>query len=932
MDYKSTLNLPKTEFPMKADLPRREPETLTRWEELRLYDRIREARRGRPAFILHDGPPYANGDIHIGHALNKILKDLIVRYRTMRGDAAPYVPGWDCHGMPIEHQLFKELALTKQQIDQVSFRAKARAYAQRFVAIQREQFQRLGVLGDWDHPYLTMDASYELTILKVFKELVKAGAIYHGKKPVYWCATCETALAEAEVEYEKKTSPSLYVSFPVKSPSMRNSLEGAEALAWTTTPWTIPANVALAFHPDGDYVIMKVKWAGKQRRLLVARRRAETAFKAHIQNLETLGESLIKGSELEGMTFCHPLLDRDVKGVVDNGVSLEEGTGVVHIAPGHGQEDYLIGQRYQLPVLSPVDAQGRFTQDVGLDDVVQKSVVGKDANGHVMKLLEANGHLHRPGDLGGEIEHDYPHCWRCKQPVIFRATPQWFLRVDEPLRHKLLASVKTVQWIPPAGESRMTGMLDARPDWCLSRQRYWGVPIPVLHCDTCQVPILDLAVIEQIERRLSEWGTDFWFTAKPEDFLPQGHGPCGGGKHLRKETDILDVWFDSGVSHEAVLKQREGLRWPASLYLEGSDQHRGWFQVSLISAVALHGKPPYERVLTHGFVMDGEGRKMSKSLGNVIAPQEVIERYGADILRLWVASCDYREDVRISGVILEQTAETYRKIRNTFWYLLANLYDFDPARHSRPPAQWPEMDRWAIQRAQQLLDEVTQAYEAYQFHQVVRAVYQFCVVDLSAFYLDALKDRLYTEGADAPRRRCAQSALYGILNALVRALAPILPMTTDEVWQLMRRARWVDEPSVHVAAWPAALVDRADEDLARRWQHFLEVRDQAMKALEEQRSQGLLGSPLEAQVRLSIGDSALRTLCEAHRATLAEAFVVSEVQVDDHPDPDGPIGVGVERAGGTKCQRCWRYQRSVGTNTAHPQLCDRCVGVITGKS
>ncbi|OGX31827.1 MAG: isoleucine--tRNA ligase [Omnitrophica WOR_2 bacterium RIFCSPHIGHO2_12_FULL_64_13] len=924
MDYKSTLNLPRTDFPMKADLPRREPETLQRWEELRLYDRLREARRGQPAFILHDGPPYANGDIHIGHALNKILKDLIVRYRTMRGDDAPYVPGWDCHGMPIEHQLFKELALTKQQIDQVSFRAKARAYAQRFVTIQRSQFQRLGVLGDWDHPYLTMEAGYELTTLRMFKELVKAGSIYYGKKPVYWCATCETALAEAEVEYEDRLDTSMYVRFPVIKVASEVSVptglikKGLAVAVWTTTPWTLPANVALCFHPSAEYVVLSsATWNAP---IVVAAALADRLT-------QVLGgaspDELWRGSGrlLGGLRAKAPFRDVASVGVLDEHVSMGDGTGVIHIAPGHGHEDYLIGQANKLETLSPVDHQGKFTAEV-------PAYAGQtvwDANPKIIAELRLRGLLLKEESL----THSYPHCWRCKQPVIFRATPQWFLRVDEPLRRKLLSSVKTVQWIPPSGESRMTGMLEARPDWCLSRQRYWGTPIPVLHCEPCQQPILEVSVIEQIERTLARRGVEAWFTDAPNDLAPQARCPRCRGTQLRKDTDILDVWFDSGVSHEAVLKPREDLRWPASLYLEGSDQHRGWFQVSLIPAVALHGKPPYERVLTHGFVMDGEGRKMSKSLGNVIAPQEVIERYGADILRLWVASCDYREDVRISQVILEQTAETYRKIRNTFRYLLANLYDFDPARHSRPPAQWPEMDRWAIQRAQQLLDEIHQAYEAYQFHQVVRAVYQFCVVDLSAFYLDALKDRLYTEAADADRRRCAQSALYGILDALVRALAPILPMTAEEIWQLMRRARWVDEPSVHVAAWPEALLDRADEDLTRRWQQFLEVRDQAMKALEEQRSQGRLGSPLEAQVRLSIGDPALRTLCEAYRETLAEAFVVSEVWVDNHPD--GPIGVVVERAGGSKCQRCWRYQRSVGTNAAHPQLCDRCLNVVRGK-
>ncbi len=937
-DYKATLNLPKTAFAMKADLVTREPEILRLWASLRLYERIQQARAGRPPFILHDGPPYANGDIHIGHALNKILKDVIVRYKAMRNFASPYVPGWDCHGMPIEHQLFKELGITKSQISQVDFRTQAKAYAKRYVDIQGEQFKRLGVLGDWDHPYLTMEKAYELTIIRVFKELVKRGLVYWGKKPVYWCLNCETALAEAEVEYETKRSPSVYVSFPVKSVPGK-ALEGVEALVWTTTPWTLPGNMALAFHPSGEYVLMEVKWQGKRRRLLIARRCAETEFRAHVTNWETLGDTAIEGSHLEGAVFRHPFLDRDVKGVVDEGVSLEEGTGVVHIAPGHGEEDYAIGQRYRLPVLSPVDEQGRFTEEVGLPEFVGANVTTKDTNDRIRKSLELVDRYHDLPDKEKELDHEYPHCWRCKQPVIFRATPQWFLRVDDALRAQLLAAVKQVRWIPEAGLGRIEGMLEHRPDWCLSRQRYWGTPIPVLHCLTCQEPILDAASIERIERRFAQDGTDIWFTAQAEDLLPGGCPQCGG-KQLRKETDILDVWFDSGVSHEAVLKSRQELRWPASLYLEGSDQHRGWFQVSLIPAVALRGRPPYEQVLTHGFVVDGEGRKMSKSLGNVIAPQEVIDRCGAEILRLWVASCDYREDVRISEAILEQVVEAYRKIRNTFRYLLANLYDFLPSRDRQPVEVMPELDRWALQQTQQLLETVTDAYEAYQFHQAFRAIYQFCVLDLSAFYLDSLKDRLYTEAADAPKRRCAQTALYDILVVLVKLLAPMLAMTTEEVWQAMRKSALIEEPSVHLALWPTTLVQTVEKEFTGRWEMFFHVRDLVMKALEDQRSADVIGSPLEARVTLAVTDVALERLFAQHRQTLAETCVVSEVCVVNAKtagiasprEPSsvvpGLAQVKVERSPGAKCQRCWKYTLTVGMSADHPQLCERCVGVL----
>ncbi|MBI3087978.1 MAG: isoleucine--tRNA ligase [Candidatus Omnitrophica bacterium] len=911
MDYKSTLNLPKTAFPMKADLPAREPQILARWEELRLYEAIQQARAGRPAFILHDGPPYANGDIHIGHALNKILKDVIVRYKTMTGHASPYVPGWDCHGMPIEHQLFKELQLTKHQIDQRAFRDKARAYAQKYVDIQREQFKRLGVLGDWDHPYLTMAQEYELAILRVFKELVKAGYIYRGRKPVYWCAVCETALAEAEVEYEDRQDASIYVKFPVVSPppgGAERFKQPVAAVVWTTTPWTLPANVALCFHPEANYTILE-----GSPRLLVASDLAKG-------DVKPLGA--MRGKELRGMRCQAPFGSRESIAVTDEGVSLEEGTGIVHIAPGHGEEDYAIGARCKLDVLSPVDAQGRFTKDV--PQWTGQTVW--EANPGIIEDLKRRGLLLKEES----ITHSYPHCWRCKQPVIFRATPQWFLRVDDALRKQLLESARTVRWIPEVGLSRMEGMLEHRPDWCLSRQRYWGSPIPVLHCTKCEEPLLDDKVIEDIERTLTAKGPEAWFALPLKELAPGARCPTCGGSDLKKDTDILDVWFDSGVSHEAVLKTRKELRWPAALYLEGSDQHRGWFQVSLIPAVALRGRPPYEQVLTHGFVVDGEGRKMSKSLGNVIAPQEVITRYGAEILRLWVASCDYSEDVRISEPILERVAEAYRKIRNTFRYLLSNLYDFDPRRAGQPAAALPELDRWALQRTAEVMGQIRAAYEAYQFHQAFQAIYQFCVLDLSAFYLDALKDRLYTEAAASLPRRCAQTVLYAILANLVKAAAPILAMTAEEVWQVMRSLKLAEEPSVHLALWPARMVDRVDQEFERRWETFLSIRDRVMKALEEQRMAKVIGSPLDARVTLAVADSQLAGVLERHRDTLAEAFVVSDLCVMKTDGAAGgqDLGVAVERAAGGKCARCWKY-RPLGRHAEHPQLCERCADAVT---
>ncbi len=926
MDYKPTLNLPKTSFPMKAELPIREPVMLARWESEDLYGRIRNARAGRKKFVLHDGPPYANGDIHIGHALNKILKDVIVRYQTLRGSDAPYVPGWDCHGMPIEHQLFKELKLTKQQIAQTEFRQKARAYAERYVGIQRDQFKRLGVLGDWARPYLTMAKEYELTILRVFRELVKAGYIYRGKKPVYWCATCETALAEAEVEYEDRQDTSIYVAFPVVQPP-KNSLEGLQAgrtavAVWTTTPWTLPANVALAFHPEARYLIARQQ--GWTYDLIVA----EPLSGALISVLkagapQTIGSAT--GRQLQGMV-CESPFGRKSIAVTDDGVSMSEGTGVIHIAPGHGQEDYLIGQREKLETLSPVDHQGRFTDEVA----AYKGQTVFEANPRIIEQLQRDQRLlaQQP------ITHSYPHCWRCKQPVIFRATPQWFLSVEhEGLRGRLLKAAKHVAWVPPVGLNRMSGMLETRPDWCLSRQRYWGTPIPVFHCTACQKPVTDANLLKRIEEALAAQGIEAWFTSTPQQLVPGARCPDCQGTALETDKDILDVWFDSGVSHEAVLKQRPDLQWPAQLYLEGSDQHRGWFQVSLIPSVALHGRASYEQVLTHGFVMDGEGRKMSKSLGNVVAPQEVMQRYGADILRLWVASVDYREDVRISEAILGQVAESYRKMRNTFRYLLANLYDFNPQKDRRPAAEFTEVDRWVSDRTRILCETVTQAYDAHQFHDAVRAIYQFCVLDLSSFYLDVLKDRLYTEAAGSSRRRCAQTMLYDILIVLAKLLAPVLAVTSDEVWQLMREAGWVQESSVHLAEWPAAPAEGLDAAGRSRWARFLSMRDVVMKALEAQRASGLIGSPLEAKVTLDISDRALQQACEASREALAEAFVVSAVEVvagevGAAAGVPGLSGVRVERAPGSKCQRCWRYLTSVGSQAAHPQLCERCAHVV----
>ena len=934
MDYKSTLHLPKTPFPMKADLPKREPEMLKRWQEAGLYQAIRRARAGKPTFILHDGPPYANGDIHIGHALNKILKDIIIRYKTLRGFDAPYIPGWDCHGMPIEHQLFKDRKETKASIKQQDFRPLAAAYAMKYVGLQREQFKRLGVTGDWERPYLTLAKDYCLSIIRSFKDLTRKGYIYRGKKPVYWCTMDETALAEAEVEYENRTDTSIFVKFEVDAAKAREVL-GAAAdkptffVIWTTTPWTLPANVAIALNPEEAYSVLPVgdeNW-------IVAAARLDAVLKA--ASLPLAGAPLLTkpGKDLTKLAYRRPFADTHGKVVTDTYVSMEEGTGIVHIAPGHGLQDYAIGQRERLDVLSPVDHRGLFTAEAG---AWAGQLVWK-ANPLIVEDLRARGRL----VAEEKLTHSYPHCWRCKKPVIFRATPQWFLNVEhDGLRGRLRSAAEKVDWIPSVGLSRMSGMLQSRPDWCLSRQRYWGCPIPVLHCTRCQEPILDVAVIELIEASLAQRGIEAWFTETPQQLAPGAACPKCKGSELQKDADILDVWFDSGVSHQAVLRSGvwPELKWPADMYLEGSDQHRGWFQVSLITSVAIDNQAPYRSVLTHGFVMDGGGRKMSKSLGNVVAPQQVMERYGADILRLWVATSDYREDVRISDEILGQAAESYRKIRNTFRYLLANLAGYDPKGHRVWPEAGFSLDNWMLARTSDLLRTLTRAYETHQFHEAAKAAYSFCVSDLSSFYLDAMKDRLYTDAADSPARRCAQTIMYVILQTLVKALSPILVFTTDEIWQLMREAGWVEEFSVHASAWPEAMpVDENDPQI-KKWEPVLAIRVPVMKALEELRAAGTIGSPLEARVDLVLRDPKLEAFCRASADVLAEAFVVSQLAVsapsaqdrDEVTEVPGLAAVRVGRAPGKKCERCWKYLPSVGEDAAHPGLCERCRRVVAG--
>jgi isoleucyl-tRNA synthetase len=921
MDYKKTLNLPQTPFPMKADLPKKEPAMLKAWEEKGLYSKVLQSATGRKKYILHDGPPYANGHIHIGTALNKILKDIIVKAKFMAGFDSCYVPGWDCHGLPIEHEVDKMLGERKTEMSKGEIRRYCREYAANFTDIQREEFKRLGVLGTWANPYLTMNYDYQATIVREFGKFVEGGYLYKGKKPVYWCATCHTALAEAEVEYAPHRSSSIYVKFPLISdigkafPSLRG--KKVSIIIWTTTPWTIPANLAIALHPTYKYVAAEVD--GEV--YIVAEDLAaivmDTLGKKEYRVLETF-----EGKALEGMKSSHPFLNRESIIILADYVTLDAGTGCVHTAPGHGQEDYESGLKYGLEIYAPVDDDGRFTPDV-------EFFAGEfvfDANKHVNAKLAEVGALLKEE----EVEHSYPHCWRCKNPIIFRSTEQWFISMDHAgFREKALKGIDAVQWLPAWGKERIYGMVANRPDWCVSRQRVWGIPIVAFYCEGCGEILLQKAVIDFIADRFAEEGADIWFDEPAEKLLPPGTrcSACGGEK-FEKESDILDVWFDSGVSWAAVLEKRADLKFPCDLYLEGSDQHRGWFHSSLLTAVGTRGIPPYASVLTHGFVVDGEGKKMSKSAGNVVAPDEVMRRFGAEILRLWVAAEDYRDDVKISQEILDRLTEAYRRIRNTWRFMLGNLYDFDPRHHSVPVKELLEIDRWILGRFGQLAERVRQAYEGYEFHIIYHAIHNFCVVELSSLYLDILKDRLYTSSPTAPKRRSAQNAIYLILGGMVRLMAPILSFTCEEVWQHLPR-QGNEEESVHLAAFPRADEVFFDEALDQRWARLWEVREEVTKALEKARQDKVIGHPLDALIKVKAPQK-LFDFLQGFGPELREIFIVSQVALERDGTAVG-ITVTVGRAEGAKCQRCWVYDTSVGTEKEHAEICQRCFQTITDK-
>ena len=932
MDYKATLNLPKTAFPMKANLPQAEPKMLDWWAGIGIYKRLREVSANRPLWILHDGPPYANGHIHMGTALNKILKDVIVKSRAMLGFNAVYVPGWDCHGLPIEHQVDKELGLDKASVDvrramdPVEKRRRCREYALRFIDIQRDEFRRLGVFGDWENPYQTMAPAYQAVIAREFGRFVGRGLVYKGLKPVHWCMHCKTALAQAEVEYEDQRTPSVYVKFPLVGalPGLPDAVKPALVI-WTTTPWTLPANLAIAVHPDEEYVAL----AHGGETLVVAAKLADafvmTTGLHGAREIAKLG-----GRRLVGLEYRNAWIERTGKVAAAPFVAMDTGTGLVHIAPGHGEEDYELGRALGLRVYNPVDDDGRFVSEVEYF----AGLTVWEANPRIVAHLRARGRL--LAEIA--LDHTYPHCWRCKNPTLFRATEQWFIALDQQgLRERTLEAIKReVKWIPPWGEERIYNMVAHRPDWTISRQRVWGVPIVAFYCDGCGALLLDEKVIEHVATLFSEGrGADEWYAREAAGLLPPGTrcAGCGGGR-FSKETDILDVWFDSGCSHAAVLETRPELRWPAEMYLEGSDQHRGWFHSSLLEAMGTRGAPPYKSVLTHGFVVDGEGRKMSKSQGNYVTPQELIPKYGAEVLRLWAAAEDYTEDIRLSTEILDRLADAYRRIRNTYRFLLANLADFEPARDRQSYARLPEIDRWILDRLGRLIGRVRRAYEECEFHTVVHAVHNFCAVELSAQYLDVIKDRLYTSAATDPRRRAAQTVCHDIFVALARLMAPILTFTAEEAWKHLPGARG---ESVHLERFPEEPPEWLDDTLAREWTRLLEVRREVAKALETARAQGLIGSGLEARVAIRSAPEDVPELLRAKRALLPTLFIVSQVELGGaagtsavpYESQEIPgLSIGVDKARGQKCQRCWVWSERVGEHPEHPGLCERCVPVV----
>jgi len=935
IDYSTTVNLPKTNFSMKANLAQKEPQIIKFWQENKIYQKILQKNVNNPVFILHDGPPYANGRIHIGHALNKILKDIVVKYKSMSGFYSPFIPGWDCHGLPIEYQLFKELKITKEQISQVEFRKKAKDYAQKYVEIQKEEFIRLGVFGDWDNPYLTMSHQYEKNIISTFTKLVEEGYVVRRNKPVFWCINCETSLAEAEVEYEDKTSDSIYVKFPVvqlaRNFGFRIDLpsdkfvdtEKLFILIWTTTPWTLPANLALAIKPDAKYVVVKNE---DEYYILISTRveHLESIINKKLPVIKEFYGTEIAKEQKESTTICkHPFIERVSYCIPYENVATDEGTGVIHIAPGHGEEDYLLGIKYNLPIYSPVDSKGRFNDE--MFKALELKIYGEQvykANQIIIEYLKKKDKLL----FANKIVHSYPHCWRCKKPVIFRATPQWFLLIDNKnLRQKLLEEIKKVSWIPKEAQNRISSMVESRPDWCLSRQRYWGVPIAAIYCKNCGTVYLRKEILQQVEEIFAKEGSDSWFIYDVEKFLPKGF-KCEvcGSTNFEKEKDILDVWYDSSVSYKILESILPDTSSQNIMYLEGSDQHRGWFQVSLIVSTATQNKAPYNEVLTHGFVVDGEGRKMSKSLGNVVAPQDIIQHHGAEILRLWTASTDYTLDVRISKEIVERLVETYRKIRNTLRYILGNLYDFI---FEEKNFEFDLLDKYILSKLVTIVDEIIDAYENYAFHKVVNTITTFFIKDLSNFYFDVLKDKLYTYPKSSPQRVASQKVLHTIFVSLVPFLSPILSFTAEEAWQEAKKLGFVNEESVFLVDLTKIkhrIEKYKDEKLEKEMKLLLEIKDEVNLQLEKLRKDDIVGSSLEAEVKLKIFNKEYKDVVKKFEPILASIFIVSSVKIEYLEEEEKNFIVEVHKFDGVKCPRCWVYYK----NLTDKDVCEKCVNAL----
>lgn len=926
-DYSKTLNLPKTDFSMRAALPSKEPGMVSKWNDGQLYQKLMQKNEGKPLFVLHDGPPYANGNIHLGTALNKVLKDIIVRYKNLNGYRSPYIPGWDTHGLPIELKALKKMGVSRN-IPPVELRHHCREFALSYVDIQREEFKRLGVIGDWEHPYLTLKPEFEAKQIELFGAMANKGYIYKGLKPVYWCPTCDTALAEAEIEYAEDKCHSIYVKFQVVDDKGGKLAElGAKDLSktyfviWTTTTWTLPGNMAICVGPAFEYCVVA---ANGEYYVLAKDLVAESMKAANIEQYEILGSCL--GSELEYMTYRHPFIDRVSPVIVGDHVTLESGTGCVHTAPGHGVEDFdVCAQHYpEIEVIVPVDHEGKLTELAG----EFAGLTTEDANKAIAKKLEELGSLFAIQ----KIIHQYPHCWRCKDPIIFRATEQWFCSVDD-IKEQTIDAINQVEFIPPWGQGRMINMVRDRSDWCISRQRTWGVPIPIFYCKSCGKYHVDEASIKAVSDLFREKGSDAWYTTEAADILPKGT-TCKycGGTEFTKESDIMDVWFDSGTSYASVVYGNPDLKWPVDLYLEGTDQYRGWFQSSLLTSIAWKGKAPYQSVCTHGWVVDGEGRKQSKSLGNGIEPSEITNQYGADILRLWVASSDYHADIRISGDILKQLSEVYRKIRNTARYILGNISDFDPNKDLVPLEQLTELDKWALAKFNDLVALAKQSYDRYEFHMVYHALHNFCTIDMSNFYLDVIKDRLYVEAADSLNRRAAQTAIYHILRGLDIILAPILSFTAEEIWSFMPADVNYDGDSVMFNEMPKVMENLVDEAFMNKWDRIHAVRDDVLKALEEARNAKVIGKSLEAQVTLHCDEELYAFLSEVEKE-LEPVFIVSQVHLTKESAGQfngsyAGLSIDVAKANGHHCPRCWVYSDTVGKNEKHPDLCARCAEII----